>query len=116
VQHVDVTVAEAEFGEGETPEFIFDPEDTNKPVARVVYKHTDAWRGHYDTEPLEGWKRVGEGSNCGDWEDAPPGTSNAEVEEYVNKLEAEHGTVLVIALPTSNVFAMAFDVLARDDG
>jgi hypothetical protein len=53
-------------------------------------------------------------ANCGDWDDAPPGTSNKEVEEYVAKLEAEHDTVLVIALPTSNVFSMAFDVLARD--
>jgi hypothetical protein len=117
MQHVDITVAEAEFGGDETPipEFIFDPEDASKPVAKVVYKHTDAWRGHYDTEPLDGWKRVGEGANCGDWEDAPPGTSNREVEEYVAKLEAEHETVLVIALPTSNVFSTAFDVLARDE-
>lgn len=117
MRHMDETVLEAEFGESDTPmpEHILDPEN-GKPIARVFYRRTDALRGHYDTDPLPdtGWKHVGDGANCGDWADTPPGTSNAEVLEYLEKLEAEHGTILVIGLPTSNVFSTAFDVYAKE--
>ena len=117
MRHLDVTVLEAQaWDEALKPEFIYDPEDESKEIARVFWRSTDGWRGHYDTEPLDGagWRHVGDGANCGDWGDTPPGTSNAEVEEYVAKLEAEHGTILVIGLPTSNVFSTAFDVYAKE--
>ena len=115
---MDETVLEARVvNDEEAPEFIFDPEDSDKKVARVFWHSTDAWRGFYDTEALpdSGWKHVGDGANCGDWADTPPGTSNAEVLEYLGKLEAEHGTILVIGLPTSNVFSTAFDVYAKEE-
>ena len=117
MRHTDVTVLEAQaWDEAMKPEFIYDPEDDDKPIARVFWRSTDGMRGHFDTEPLPdtGWKHVGEGANTGDWSDAPPGTSNEEVREYVDKLEAEHGTILLIGLPTSNVFSTAFDVYAKE--
>jgi hypothetical protein len=117
MRYMDETVLEAEFGGSgdDPPEHIFDPED-GTPIARVFYRRIDAWRGNYDTELLDGvgWKHVYAGANTGAWEDAPPGTSNAEVEEKLEKLEADHGTILVIGLPTSNVFSVAFDVYAKD--
>jgi hypothetical protein len=113
MKHVDTTVLDARQGEDEEmPEYIYDP-DTGVEVARVVYRSTDAWRGHYDTEPLDGWVKVGEGTNCGSWDDTPPGTSNEENEAKVDALEREHGEILLVLLPTSNVFALGYDVYAR---
>ena len=116
MKHIDGTVLEAVYnGDGDAPEHIFDPEDESTPIARVFW-NGNGWRGHYDTELLDGvtgWKHVDEGANTGAWEDAPAGTSNAEVEDQIEKLEAEHGTILVVGLPTSNVFSTAFDVYAK---
>lgn len=112
----DTSVLDARNEDGETPTVIYDPE-TGDPLACVFWRSSDGWRGHYDTEPIpdSGWKKVGEGTNCGSWEDTPPGTSNDECQAYVEELEAEHGTVLLVALPTSNVFAIGFDVYAREE-
>jgi hypothetical protein len=113
MKHIDTTVLDArQSDDEEMPEYIYDP-DSGEEVARVVYRSTDAWRGYYDTEPTDGWVKVGDGTNCGSWGDTPPGTSNEECEAHVDALEAEHGEILLVIMPTSNVFAMGYDVYAR---
>lgn len=107
-------VAEAHYGGGDVPEFVTHPE-TGETVARMEWHSTDAWRGFYDAIPADGWKKVGEGANCGDWEDTPPGTSNDEVRQQIDKLAEQYGDVVVVLGGSSNVFSLTFDVLARED-
>lgn len=105
-------VANAHYAGDEVPEQVVHPE-TGETVARVGYHSTDAWRGYYEAEPVEGWVKVGGGCNCGDWGDTPPGRSNAECEAEIEALAARHGEVVVVLCGGSNVFAMQYDVLAR---
>jgi hypothetical protein len=105
-------VANAHYAGEEVPETIEHP-DTGEVVATMQYVSTDAWRGYWDAVPAEGWLKVGDGANCGSWEDTPPGTSDEETEVYIRGLAAEHGDVVVIVGGSSNVFSMTYDVLAR---
>jgi hypothetical protein len=110
--YTDATLIEA-LNEGEdTPETIADP-FTGEPAFRVGYEHSDGWRGRHTTEPIvEGWEKVGHETMCGEWADAPPGTRSSEVEARLDAM-AEDDDILVIACPTSNVFAMGADVYRR---
>jgi hypothetical protein len=107
-------VANAHFGGEDVPEVIEHP-DTSEEIARISWHSTDAWRGYYEAEPLDGWAKVGDGCNCGDWDDAPPGTSNDECEAQLRELAEKHGEVVVVVCGGSNLFAMQYDVLARSD-
>jgi hypothetical protein len=112
--YTDSTLVEAENSGEEMPEQILDPE-TGAPLARVFYTRTDGWRGHWDTEPVEGsgWVRVEQGWVTGAWDDAPAGHSGPEVETRLNAMGEDQDT-LVVMTPTSNVFAMGFDVYQRE--
>jgi hypothetical protein len=105
-------VADAHYGGEDVPDEVTHPE-TGEVVATTRYHSTDAWRGYWEVDPAEGWKKVGEGCNCGDWGDTPPGTSNAECEAQIRELVAEHGEVTVVLCGGSNLFALQFDCLAR---
>lgn len=105
-------VANAHASGDETPDEVFHPE-TGELVATIGWVSTDAWRGYLEATPAAGWKRVGEGTNCGGWGDTPPGTSNEECEAQINVLAEEHGHVVVIPGGSSNVFSLPYDVLAR---
>lgn len=107
-------IANAYYSGEEIPEIVVHP-DTEEEIGRVGYVHTDAWRGYNEVTPLEGWLKVGEGCNCGDWGDTPPGTSNDECEAQINELIAEYSEVVLILCGGSNVFAMQYDVLARKE-
>jgi predicted SpoU family rRNA methylase len=106
------TVSDAHYGGEEVPDVVLHPE-TEEEMAKTVYKRTDAWRGYWEVEPLAGWKKVGEGTACGGWNDAPSGTSNREVEAKLKELVKEHREIVMVTCGGSNVFAMQYDVLAR---
>lgn len=78
------------------------------------YVATDGWRGYNTIVPESGFKHVGEGTNCGDWDDTPAGTNETEVERDIKALEAIHGDVWIIWTTTSNVFATGYDAIVRD--
>lgn len=107
-------VAEAHYGGEDVPETVSHPE-TGEEIARVEYVQTDGWRGYYEAKPADGWRKVGEGVNCGSWSDTPPGTSNEECEAQIAALAEEYGDVVVVLGGGSNVFAMQYDVLARQE-
>jgi hypothetical protein len=107
-------VANAHYAGEEVPETIEHPK-TGEVIATMRYVSTDAWRGYWEAVPADGWQKVGEGSNCGSWDDAPPGTSDDEVEAKIRGLAKEYGDVVVIPGGSSNVFSMTFDVLARGE-
>jgi hypothetical protein len=106
------TVAEAHYSGEDVPSEVTHP-DTGETIATIGWHASDGWRGWYESTPVDGWEKVGEGANCGAWEDTPPGTSNDEVEAYVNGLAETHDEVVVVVCGGSNVFAAQFDVLAR---
>jgi hypothetical protein len=105
-------VANAHYAGDDVPETVEHP-DTGETVAHIGYHSTDAWRGYYEAQAAPGWKVVDGGCNCGDWDDAPPGTSNAECEAQIRALAEEHGEIVVVICGGSNVFAVQYDVLAR---
>ena len=88
----------------------------NKSVlmAKRKYIATDGWRGYNTVTPEQGFIKVGEGTNCGGWDDTPAGTGEDEVLAELKGLEAKHGDIWVIWTPTSNVFATGWDAVARD--
>jgi len=106
-------VASAHYNGGHVPTYVRDA--TGERIARTRYVHTDAWRGYWTVEPVKchHWRKVGDGCNCGTWEDAPPGTSDAECQEHLAELVAEYGEVVVVLCGGSNLFAMPYDVLAK---
>lgn len=100
--------------EGEdVPETVTHPE-TGETVATISWHATDGWRGWYEATPADGWVKVGEGTNCGNWDDTPPGTSNAECEAQIEALAEQYGEVVLVLGSSSNVFSMPYDVLARE--
>jgi hypothetical protein len=103
---------DAHYNGEDAPEFVLHPE-TGEAIASVGWHSIDAWRGYFEAEPLPGWNKVGEGCNCGDWDDTPPGTSNSECEAQIRELADEYDEVIVVLCGGSNVFAMQYDVLAR---
>lgn len=105
-------VAEAHYGGDETPEEVTHPE-TGEVIATIAWHSSDAWRGYNEATPVDGWVKVGEGCNCGSWEDTPPGTSDSECEAQIRELAEKHGEVYVVLCGGSNVMAMQYDVLAR---
>ncbi len=89
---------------------------------RIKYKHTDGWRGYYYSElvktvndSLHGphWEHLkdAEGWMTGDWDDAS--RVERSFEDLAAFLATEGKEMLVIFLPTSNVFSTAYDVYAR---
>ena len=106
------TVSDAHFGGEDVPDEVEHPE-TGEVIGRTRYHQTDGWRGYWVVDAADGWKKVGEGCNCGDWDDTPPGTSNAECEAQVRALADEHGEVVVVTCGGSNLFAMQYDVFSR---
>lgn len=105
-------IADAHFSGEEVPETVEHPE-TGETIARIGWHRTDAWRGYHEATPADGWRVVGQGTSCGSWDDAPTGTSDAEVLEQLRRLADEHGEIVVVLCGTSNVFSLGFDVLAR---
>lgn len=98
----------------DVPETVEHPE-TGELVATIGWHSTDAWRGYYEATPVAGWVKVGEGCNCGSWDDTPPGTSNEECEAQINELAEKYGDIVVVLGSSSNVFSLPFDVLAREE-
>jgi hypothetical protein len=107
-------VLDAHFSGEDMPEIVYHPE-TGEEIGRTTYVRTDAWRGYWEVIASDGWVKVGEGANCGSWEDTPTGTSNAEVEAKIEALAEKHGEVIVVLAGTSNVFSVGYDVFARDE-
>lgn len=105
-------VADAHFGGGEVPAEVV-LKETGEVIAKTNYHRTDGWRGYWEVVPVEGWQKIGEGCNCGDWDDAPHGTSNAECEAQIVELANANEEVVVVLCGGSNVFAMQYDVLGR---
>ena len=105
-------VANAHYGCEDVPEEIFHPE-TGEKVATIAWHDSGGYRGWYEATPVEGWVKVGDGCNCGSWEDTPPGTSDAECQAEVEALAEKHGEVVLVLCGGSNVMAMQYDVLAR---
>ncbi len=107
-------VAEAHYGGGDVPDVVVHPE-TDEPIGKPSYKRTDAWRGYWEVQAMPGWKKVGEGCHCGSYPDAPSGTSTRECEAELRELVEEHGEIVLVLCGGSNVFAMQYDVFARDE-
>jgi hypothetical protein len=110
---VILEAAEAHWSGEDVPEIVTHPE-TGERVATMGYVSTDAWRGYWEATAADGWTKVGEGTNCGAWEDTPPGTSNDEVESEIDALQREHGEIVVVLGGSSNVFSQPYDVFARE--
>lgn len=87
---------------------------TNEDVATIDWHDSGGYRGWYEATPVQGWKKVGDGSNCGDWGDTPPGTSNAECEAQIEELAKQYEDIVVVLGGGSNVFCVQYDVLARE--
>lgn len=96
----------------DVPEQVYHP-DTGELVANISWHSTDPWRGYYEATPADGWRKVDEGCSCGSWDDAPPGTSDREVEAQLRALTEQYGEIVVVLGSSSNLFSLPFDVLAR---
>lgn len=105
-------VANAHYNSEEVPEFVLSPV-TGDIIAKTNYHSSDAWRGWWEVEPVEGWRKVGDGCNVGDWPDAPSGCSDRECKEEINQFAEQYGEVYVVLCGGSNVMAMQYEVLAR---
>lgn len=83
-------------------------------IARSKWKSTDGWRGYTEIIPEPGFKVVEDTWATGNWEDAPEGHSDNDMERRAIELEKKYGDVWVIYTPTSNVFSTGVDMLVRD--
>jgi hypothetical protein len=111
--HKITDVVDAMNGDEDVPTEVENP-ISGEPGFRIFWRNTGGYRGHYDSEALdpERWERVKEGNVCGEWDDVPPGTRTSENEAAINAI-AETRDVVLIFLPTSNVFSMAYDLWGR---
>ena len=106
----DITIAEAHGAGDEVPETINDP-ITGEPAFKVVYEHTDAWRGYYETKPLDGcrWKHIEGNWVGGTWEDCPEENRSDLVQARIDKM-AETRTLFIVIAGSSNVFSTPYDL------
>lgn len=98
------------------PDVLADPTNGDEAF-RLNYISTDAWRGYYAAEALEGsgWVKQDDGWMTGEWDDAPEEARGSNVEAKLNAL-AEDQDVVVVFAPTSNVFSTSYDVFVRASG
>jgi hypothetical protein len=83
-------------------------------IATSKYVATDGWRGYQEVTPEPGYKEIDADWLTGDWDDAPAGHSESEVDAKTKALEREHGDIWLIFTPTSNVFSTSYSVIVRD--
>lgn len=87
------------------------------PDLNIRYVSTDGWRGYYTATVKRGrpWREIEDerlaGWVTGDWDDAPTGASSSEHESILG----EYGDrdIMVVYLPTSNVFSTAYNIFER---
>ncbi len=86
---------------------------------KISYKSTDGWRGYYIATPTKksGWIKENEdGWVTGNWDDAGENASD-NVETKLEKMEKmlidKKREMIVVFLPTSNVFSTAYEVFSR---
>lgn len=112
--HKDTTLCDAAFSDDDTPmpETVNDP-ITGEPAFKVVWKG-QGYRGYWETEPLEGaaWTKIKDGWVGGEWDDLGDENRSSSVEEAINEIAKTRELLIVIA-PSSNVFAMMFDLYER---
>lgn len=88
----------------------------------IKYVATDGWRGYYTASPRRGtgWVKLRDGWVTGDWDDAPEDSQGSNVERALEQLNTDvtglGGELMVVFLPTSNVFSTAYDVFVRGVG
>lgn len=87
----------------------------SKLIATSEWVGTDAWRGYTKIVPASGYKEVEASWLTGNWDDAPAGHSESEIQKQLEELEKKHGNVHVIFAPTSNVFSTSYAVIVRDN-
>ena len=109
----DTTIIEAHGSGEDVPETVNDP-ITGEPAFQVVYVNTDAWRGYYETKPLDGcqWKHIEGNWVGGEWDDLPDENRSSVVEARINKMAEERDLLIVIA-GSSNVFSTPYDLYER---
>lgn len=112
----DTTAIQAVNEGRDVPDGFYDPKHPSILIGKREYVSTDGWRGYNKIVPEPGYRVVDDDWLTGDWEDAPAGHSESEVQVKLKKLEQDHGDVYVIFTPTSNVFSTGYDVLVRDTG
>lgn len=113
--HKDTTLVDAAFAdteEIEMPATVNDPL-TGEPAFKVAWQG-QGYRGYWETEPLEGaaWTKIKDGWVGGDWGDLPDENQNSSVEAVINEMAKTRELLIVIA-PSSNVFALMFDLYER---
>lgn len=86
---------------------------------RLKYVATDEWRGYWEANATKesGWLKLKNGWVTGDWDDTPEGCASRDVESSLDalnqKVQALGGEVMVVFVPTTNVFSTAYDVFVR---
>lgn len=85
---------------------------------RVEYVKTDGWRGYYKAVPTKKskWEAVGSDWVTGNWDDAGDNAIDsveAKLEAKAKSLAELDMEMIVVYLPTSNVFSTAYDVFTR---
>lgn len=86
----------------------------SKLIATSKWIRTDGWRGYTAIVPEPGFKEVDSDWMTGNWDDAPSGHSETEVETKLKELEKQYGLVYIIFAPTSNVFSTSYCVIVKD--
>lgn len=85
---------------------------------KLVYHANDGWRGYYEAKAIEGsgWVYKTDGWVTGNWGDAGDHAADvveANLNKMADKAKTEGKEMIVVLLPTSNVFSTAFDVFVR---
>lgn len=90
---------------------------------RVKYIRTDGWRGYYQAKVIKskasGWELYNgktAGWVTGNWDDAGSNASDTvedELDQIAAKTKEAGREMLVIFLPSSNVFSTIYDIFTR---
>lgn len=85
---------------------------------KIKYISTDGWRGYYQAIPTKKSKWIAVDSSwiTGNWDDAGENASDnkqTELELMDAQAKKDGKEMVVVFLPTSNVFSTAYDVFIR---
>lgn len=111
MKYINTTAIEAVNNGTDAPDGYFHGSNL---IAKHKYVSTDGWRGYSTVVAEPGYKIILDGWVTGDYDDAPAGHSESEVDAMIDTLALTNEDIWVIFTPTSNVFSTAYAVLARD--
>ena len=85
----------------------------------IKYTATDGWRGYYSAIPTKksGWIAIDSDWVSGNWDDAGDNASDnveAKMDKLLDRVLKMGGDLIMVVLPTSNVFSTAYDVFVKN--